>query len=78
MEEGTEARRQLKREFEEIYRCRSRAVHDGMLLSNVNVNGQRIPIGQFIERSQDLFKKSLLKAIESRRLPDWNLIELGG
>ena len=78
LEEGTEARRQLKREFEEIYRCRSRAVHDGMLLSNVNVNGQRIPIGQFIERSQDLFKKSLLKAIESRRLPDWSLIELGG
>ena len=78
LEEGIEARRRLKKELEEIYRCRSRAVHEGTLPDKVTVNGENVPMGQFIERSQDLFKRCLLKVIESHQLPDWSGVELGG
>ena len=78
LEEGIEGRKRLKRELEEIYRCRSRAVHDGILPNDVNVNGQSIPIRQFIERSQELFRQSLMKVVDVGALPDWGSIELGG
>ena len=73
-----EQRRLLVREFREIYGCRSSAVHEGTLPDDVTVNGQNVPIGQFIKRSQNLFKRCLLKVIESGVRPDWTAIELGG
>ena len=73
-----EERSRLKRELEQFYRYRSRAVHEGTLPETVKVNGQTVRIRQFIERSQELFKQSLLKAIESCQLPNWSTIELGG
>ena len=76
--EGIEERSQLKRELEQFYRYRSRAVHEGTLPDYVKVNGESVRTRLFIERSQKLFKKSLLKVIESRELPDWGAIELGG
>ena len=76
--EDLDERSRLKRELEQFYRYRSRAVHEGTLPDTVKVNGQTVRIRQFIERSQELFKQSLLKAIESRQLPDWSTIELGG
>ena len=78
LEEGIEERTGLKKKLEAIYRYRSRAVHEGTLPDNVTVNGENVCIGQFIERGQELFKKSLLKAIENGSLPDWSVIELGG
>lgn len=68
----------LIKEFREIYRCRSSAVHEGKLPDEVSVNGENIPIREFIKRSQNLFKRSLLKVIESGEWPEWTTIELGG
>ena len=76
--EGIEERSQLKRELEQFYRYRSRAVHEGTLPDYVKVNGESVRTRLFIERSQELFKLSLLKVIESGHLPDWSTIELGG
>ncbi len=78
LREGLKERSQLKKELEQFYRYRSRAVHEGTLPDNVRVDGQTMRVGQFIERSQELFKQSLLKAIESRQLPNWSTVELGG
>ena len=76
--EDLEERSRLRRELQQFYNCRSRAVHEGTLPDQVKVDGQPMRVGQFIERSQELFKQSLLKTIESRQLPDWSTIELGG
>ena len=75
--ESSEDRKRLRKEFEQIYSCRSRAVHEGTLPEHINVDGQRIGIGQYIERSQELFRRSLMKVIHSGVLPDWESIELG-
>ena len=45
---------------------------------HVKIEGQNVPISQFLERSQELLKQSVLKVIEKRELPDWTSIELGG
>ena len=74
---GIEERKRLKKEFEQVYRFRSGAVHEGTLPERVNVDGQSIPIGQYIERSQELFRRSLMKVIDTGVLPDWESIELG-
>ena len=76
--DGIEQRIQLKKDFRQIYEIRSRAVHEGTAPEQVKVEGQDIRMGQFTERSQKLFKRSLLKVIENGRLPDWDNIELGG
>lgn len=73
-----EQRGMLIREFREIYGCRSSAVHEGKLPDDVSVNGENIPIREFIKRSQNLFKRTLLKVIDSGEWPDWTIIELGG
>ena len=70
-------RKGLLREFRDIYKYRSQAVHEGKLPEQVTVDGESIPIGQYIERSQELFKRSLMKVIETGGLPDWESIELG-
>ena len=75
--ESSEERKRLKKEFREIYEYRSRAVHEGTLPDQVNVNGQSLRMRQYIERSQELFKGSLMKVINSGVLPDWESIELG-
>ena len=72
-----EERKQLKKEFGQIYKYRSGAVHEGTLPERVNVDEQSIPIGRYIERSQELFRRSLMKVIQSGVLPDWEDIELG-
>ena len=76
--EGIEERRRLKREFAEIYDCRSRAVHEGTLPDSVTVNGEKVPTQQFVESAQELFKRCLMKVIESGELPNWSTIELSG
>ena len=73
-----EDRRRLKREFEQVYDCRSRAVHGGTLPNRVTVNGEDLHITQFVERSQSLFKRCLMKVINDGHLPVWSTLELGG
>ena len=76
--EGVAERKRLIKEFGEIYKYRSQAVHEGTLPEQVTVGGQIIPIAQYIKRSQELFSRSLMKVIESGASPDWESIELGG
>ena len=76
--ESTEDRRQLIREFREIYDCRSKAVHEGTLPEEVRIEGQTIQIREFIARAQDLCEQSLLKVIREGQAPNWTNIELGG
>ena len=71
-------RKRLLREFRDIYKFRSQAVHEGTLPEQVTVDGQSIPIGQYIDRSQELFRRSLTKVIDTGVLPDWERLELGG
>ena len=71
-------RQRLIKQFGDIYKYRSQAVHQGTLPEQVTVDGQSIPIGQYIESSQELFRRSLMKVIDSGVLPDWDSIELGG
>ena len=73
-----EQRKKLTKELEEIYKRRSAAVHEGTMPQHVKIEGQNVPISQFLERSQELLKQSVLKVIEKRELPDWTSIELGG
>ena len=75
--EDIEERKRLKKEFEQAYRIRSEAVHGGALPDRVTVDGQSKPMGQYIERSQELFRRSLMKVINTGVLPDWEKIELG-
>lgn len=74
---GVAERKRLMKEFGGIYRYRSQAVHEGTLPERVSVDGESIPMGQYIERSQELFSRSLMKVIESGAAPDWESIELG-
>ena len=74
---GVEDRKQLIKVFGDIYKYRSQAVHEGTLPEQLRVDGQDIRIAQYIERSQDLFRQSLLKVIDTGVPPDWESIELG-
>ena len=78
LEDGIEARKVLKMVFRQIYDIRSQAVHEGTVPKQVKVEGQSVRMIEFLERSQELFERSLLKVIKSGRLPDWDSIELGG
>ena len=74
---GVEERKRLVKEFGDIYKYRSQAVHEGTLPERVQVDGQSVPMRQYIEKSQELFERSLMKVIETGVLPDWDSIELG-
>ena len=76
--DGIQQRTQLKKEFRQIYDIRSEAVHEGTVPEQVRVEGQTLRMSEFLERSQELFQRSLLRVIENGRLPDWDSIELGG
>ena len=72
-----EHRNKLLTKFGQIYGCRSRAVHNGKLDEQVRFGEERIPISEFIERSQDLCRKSIVKILEDGQFPDWNKLILG-
>ena len=63
---------ELETEFEAIYNYRSRAVHEGKLDKEVEIQGQRMPISEFIESVQDRCRDSILKILEDGEFPDWN------
>ena len=78
LEDGVEQRALLKREIGQIYDIRSQAVHEGTVPQQVRIEGHDVRMMDFYERSQELFKRSLLKVIEKGRVPNWGSIELGG
>ena len=74
-------REALIQEFEQIYTCRSRAVHEGQLPSSVSLAGRDVQTTEFIRRSQALCLQSIKKVIHEGRLPNsatWKGIVLGG
>ena len=69
--------------FGEIYDWRSKVVHTGKLLEKRMSRTKRRPftrqaVRQFIERTQDLCRESILKILEDGEFPKWNSLILGG
>ena len=54
-------RNKLLTKFKQIYDHRSNAVHSGQLDEKVKFGGGRIPISEFIEKTQDLCQKSIMR-----------------
>ena len=73
-----EDRKKLLKRFGEIYNCRSNAVHNGELGRTVKSGGNQIPTREFIEKSQDLCRESIMKVINDGGFPDWDRLILGG
>ena len=73
-----EHRRELLKKFGQIYGCRSDAVHSGKLDERIRFGGERIPLSDFIKRTQDLCRESIIKILEDGDIPDWNSLLLGG
>ena len=73
-----EDRKRLLKRFGEIYNCRSNAVHNGELGRTVKSSGNQIPTGEFIEKSQNLCRESIMKVINDGGFPDWDSLILGG
>ena len=65
---------ELETEFEAIYNYRSKAVHEGKLDKEVEIQGQRMPISEFIESVQDRCRRSILEIIKDGQFPDWNTL----
>ena len=69
----------LNKEFKEIYEWRSKAVHTGELPNKT----EKIPfttdeIRNFIDRTQNLCRKSIKKILDDGKFPDWNSLILSG
>ena len=68
-------RNKLLTKFKQIYNCRSSAVHSGQVDQTVKFGKKRISVSDFIEKAQDLCRKSIKKILEDGEFPDWdNLI----
>ena len=73
-----EDREHLLTKFEDIYRCRSNAVHNGQVDEKVRFGGERISRSEFIAQAQDLCRESIMKIINDGGFPDWDSLILGG
>ena len=77
-ENSKEHREGLMKKFKEIYDWRSAVVHTGKLPNKT----RRTPFTQeeirdFIKKTQDLYRDSIIKILEDGRIPDWNNLILG-
>ena len=70
-------REMLMDEFKAIYTLRSKAVHTGKIPQTVKIRSKSVPISEFIPKSQDLCRQSIMKIIEKRVFPDLNNEILG-
>ena len=57
-------RKKLMAEFKAIYKCRSTGVHDGKLEESIRIEGETISVSEFITRTQDLCRQSIMKILE--------------
>jgi len=67
----------LMDEFKAIYTLRSKAVHTGKIPQTVKIRSKSVPISEFIPKSQDLCRQSIMKMIEKGAFPDLNNEILG-
>ena len=73
-----EHRDKLLIKFKQIYKHRSKAVHEGKLGEMAQFGEEEIPISEFIEEAQNLCRKSIKKILDDGEFPDWNSLILGG
>lgn len=76
-----EDRDDLLKKFKQIYDARSKSVHNGKLDQTVKFGEERIPTSDFIEKTQRLCRKTLLKMVEEPKFPDrdyWDRLVMGG
>ena len=71
-------RKELMKDFSQIYEWRSKVVHTGKLPNKT----KKIPFTRqetkaFIEKAQDLCRQSIIKILEEGKFPDWNDLILG-
>ena len=72
-----EDRFELLKQFKQIYDYRSQAVHSGQLAPPVKFGEEEVSMSQFIARTRDICRKSIVKVLEDERFPDWNSLILG-
>ncbi len=77
-----EDRKALMKEFVEIYKWRSSAVHKGKLPEKKLGKKKKRPFTQeeitkFITKAQNLCRDSIMKILEDGEFPDWNSLILG-
>ena len=71
-------REDLMKDFTKIYDWRSKVVHTGKLPNKTKRTPfTRQEIAEFIEKSQDLCRQSILKVLKNGEFPDWNNLILG-
>lgn len=72
-------RKDLVKQFNAIYTCRSTAVHHGRLPDkSYTVGSTRVPADEFMSsHAPSLAAKAVLKVIELGRVPDWGALVLG-
>ena len=76
-----EHRKELLKQFRDIYSCRSSAVHNGKLDDMARFGEESIPPSDFIKRTQDLCRESIIKMLNDKRFPDsdyWDSLIVGG
>ena len=61
---------ELRTKFEQIYRCCSDAVHDGEIPQTASLGEKCLPMSEFISKSQNLCRKSIMKVLEGGELPN--------
>ena len=73
-----EDRNQRLRQLKQIYDRRSKAVHSGQPSQPVKFGTDEVSISEFIRRSQELCRDSIMKFLEKGQFPDWNSLIIGG
>ena len=71
-------REDLLVKFKQIYRCRSKAVHEGHVDTTVKFGKEKISSSKLITHAQDLCLQSIKNILDKPAFPDWDSLILGG
>ena len=71
-------REDLLMKFKQIYRCRSKAVHDGNVDMTVKIGVEKISMSKLITHAQDLCLRSITKILDKGNFTDWDSLIIGG
>lgn len=71
-------REDLLEKFKQIYNCRSKTVHTGLVGTTVKFGKEKIGRSKFITHAQDLCLLSIKKILDEGRFTDWDSLTLSG
>ena len=71
-------REDLLEKFKQIYNCRSKAVHAGLVDSTIKFGKEKIDRSTFITHAQDLCLQSIKQILDEGKLTDWDSLILSG